>query len=326
MSLNRNSIGQVVLEPEWKSFEKAVAEFCKRLAPDAKVERDTFTPDADTGRPRQRDVWITATIGGFFPVTALISCKHYKRKLNQQDLDAFIGEWRSSKANVGVIYSKSGFSAPAIEKAQAAGVNCCRLYANEPPDIPAALILQFYYWMPILEVAVIEGLEGKTDLKWRDLYRYSDEDGSLLDQMNSACSVAAERTKQALARGEARPNSVSVVHLGFDEQEDTPTFVVRVAHRWRLFKARGSHHAVIGSYSQTHANFTGTVSSPSIDTLSEEPGVGWEEVPVAEHVLQQSAVHMIAVRGASRETLLDGLGPCPVVTPQSRARTTKGDT
>ena len=51
-----------MLEPKWKLFEQAVAAFLERLAPGAEVTRNVYRPDAGTGRSRQRDVWIEASV------------------------------------------------------------------------------------------------------------------------------------------------------------------------------------------------------------------------------------------------------------------------
>ena len=85
-------------------------------------------PDKHTGKPRQRDVFIQTKICGIIPVKILISCKKYKRNLNQKDIDHFNGELISSGANKGVIYSYSGFNKNAIEKSKVLDICCCRLY------------------------------------------------------------------------------------------------------------------------------------------------------------------------------------------------------
>jgi hypothetical protein len=64
----------------------------------------------------------------YFPLKILVSCKKYKRKLDQQDIDAFNGELISSGAHKGVIYSYSGFNKYAIEKCKVLGISCCKLY------------------------------------------------------------------------------------------------------------------------------------------------------------------------------------------------------
>jgi Restriction endonuclease len=139
-------------EPAWQRFEVAVASFCAALDPSAKVSHNVKTPDRDTGTPRQRDVWIEARLCDHFPVKALVSCKRYKRKLNQQDMDTFLGELRSSQAQVGVLYSYSGFSKNAVSKGRAAGVSCCRLYADQPPDLPELISFASYFWRSRIEL------------------------------------------------------------------------------------------------------------------------------------------------------------------------------
>jgi hypothetical protein len=114
--------------PAWRDFERAVARFLAALDPSASVTHDASIPDKDTGDPRQRDVWIETEVMRQFPVRILVSCKRWSTKLDIQDLDAFIGEWRSSGAQVGVVYSLSGFTENALKKATSLGISCCRLF------------------------------------------------------------------------------------------------------------------------------------------------------------------------------------------------------
>ena len=114
----------------WREYERAVTRFLQALGEDAKVTHDGKIPDADTGLPRQRDVWIEWSLGGHFPVQALVSCKHLSRPLDQQDIDHFRGEMESANAHLGIVYSKSGFRDAAIQKARQLGFHCCRLYGH----------------------------------------------------------------------------------------------------------------------------------------------------------------------------------------------------
>lgn len=101
--MERSSETPIEAAKGWKDFETAVARFIAALDPDATVKHNVYLPDRDTGHPRQRDVWIEARICGVFPVKVLVSCKRWDRKLNEQDIDAFVGELRSSGAHKGVI-------------------------------------------------------------------------------------------------------------------------------------------------------------------------------------------------------------------------------
>ena len=76
-----------MINAEWRNYEIAVQKFLDALEPNAKVVHDVKLPDKHTGKPRQRDIFIEATICGNIPVKILVSCKRYKRKLNESDID-----------------------------------------------------------------------------------------------------------------------------------------------------------------------------------------------------------------------------------------------
>lgn len=142
-------------EPDWRTFEEAVARFIAAIGGNAKVVHDAKIPDVHTRTPRQRDVWIEWSIFNHFPAKALVSCKHYATPLDQQDIDRFNGEFISSGAQVGIIYAKTGFNARALDKARVLGIHCCRLYENEPSEIPNGFAIDVaYYFRPTFEFAV----------------------------------------------------------------------------------------------------------------------------------------------------------------------------
>ena len=70
---------------DWERFEVAVAQFVAALDPTVTVLRNVRLPDRDTGKLRQRDVWIETKICNLFPVKVLISCKDWERKLHEGD-------------------------------------------------------------------------------------------------------------------------------------------------------------------------------------------------------------------------------------------------
>ena len=131
--------------PDWKLFELAVAQFIAAIGQGAKVTHDVRRPDVHTGHARQRDVWVEWSFGGHFPAKALISCKHWAVPLDQSDLDHFNGEFISSGAQLGIIYSKAGFNGRALEKAMALGFHCCQLYDDEPAELPESLAVGLAY-------------------------------------------------------------------------------------------------------------------------------------------------------------------------------------
>lgn len=118
-------------KPDWKLFELAVARFIKTVGGNARVTHDKRLPDVHTGQPRQRDVWIEWKIAEHYPAKALVSCKYWGEVLDQQDIDHFNGEFLSSGAQIGIIYSRFGYNENAIAKAKHLGFHCCRLFQNE---------------------------------------------------------------------------------------------------------------------------------------------------------------------------------------------------
>jgi len=127
-----------------KQFEKAVYAFVKALSPNSQVFFDHKVPDRDTGTFRQVDAWIETNYGGHIPLTILISCKDYIRKLDISHIGTFINEIHSTSASTGVIYSSSGFSENALKKAETNGVNCCQLFTGKIAPLPPKLIFHSY--------------------------------------------------------------------------------------------------------------------------------------------------------------------------------------
>jgi hypothetical protein len=135
-------------------FEEAVFRFAKTLDLQAEILFNQSIRDRDTGEPRQCDVWINAKLGGHWPLSILISCKDHKRKLHSGDIGTFRDEVRSTGASTGVIYNRTGFSKPALRKAQASGYPCCRIYQNEPADIPSSICFDQFACHPQIRLAI----------------------------------------------------------------------------------------------------------------------------------------------------------------------------
>jgi hypothetical protein len=50
------------IDTEWYKFELAVKDFLAAFDKNAIVTHDISIPDIDTGKPRQRDVWIETLV------------------------------------------------------------------------------------------------------------------------------------------------------------------------------------------------------------------------------------------------------------------------
>ncbi|MDE1150302.1 MAG: restriction endonuclease [Azospirillaceae bacterium] len=264
------------MSAEWKEFELAVTELCKAIAPDAKVTHDAMIPDIDTGSPRQRDVWIETRIGGHFSVKILVSCKNYTRKVNVQQVDAFIGELASSGANVGVIYSASGFTKDALAKTKRRGISACILLANQPPPVPNVITVEVYFLDERIHL-VAQGVTGPVN--WPDLLNADGEIDGKTMPAHQAIATLFSRDSPALwpaLSGKVMPVRLSLITL--QAAASAEAISVGVESQWVVYRARAEAWLVNGSYNFTGGDFKGSFSTPSIDTWSSDPGPGWEPI------------------------------------------------
>jgi hypothetical protein len=271
-------------DSEWQEFEKAVAGFLKALDPTATVRHNITTSDADTGAPRQRDVWVEGRLCRVIPIKVLISCKRYNRTLNEQDIDHFIGEFMSSGGNKGVIYSYSGFNRLAIQKALSHNISCMRLYQDSPPDIPEVLVIpNFYCCYPRFALSAVwkEDEEGVLNT-WGDfLERKAGDD---IENETNAQYVARKILElQNVAMnskdpGSPFPKNWTYEITYFDPEKPNIRARIRLDESWDIFESNLEAYNINGSYSITEREFMGTIATPVIDTWSSHPGPGWTKL------------------------------------------------
>lgn len=270
-----------------RKFEEAVYAFAKTLDGSAELLFDYKVKDRDTGQSRQCDVWINAKFAGHWPLSILVSCKDHKRKLNSGDVGAFCDEKRSTSASTGVIYSRSGFTKPAIKKAQANGVACCRLYDNEPADLPRSVWIEHFLCKPVIQLALLTNLTGCQLKIWNDLFNLTDRESEKTVLDLDAETFSADEKKNMSELDELLKQNV--ISFPADWKSDLtlnlPGFnqnlTLRVMGRWKTYRARSEATLLNGSYCVSNGSFRGTQSGPSIDTWSEHPGDAWEELQSA---------------------------------------------
>lgn len=266
------------MTPEWLKFEEVIAAFCQALTPDAKVMHNKTIPDTDTDEPRQRDVWIEASLGGHIAIKVLVSCKRLKRKLDSQHMDAFIGELASSGANKGVIYSASGFTKPALAKAAKRGISCCVLLVDQPPPIPEMLLFEAYHLHERFRLTA-ESLLGQPD--WAAMLNACGEyDGETMPAYRALAKLFADDLPALQKAIETRPAPTRRVMVTLHTKDCDPPIRLGVLTEWVVHRARMEAWLVNGSYSFTDSDFKGSIATPSIDTWNPEPGLGWEPIEV----------------------------------------------
>ncbi len=262
-----------------KDFELAVYAFAQTLDPKAEVIFDHKVRDRETGDLQQVDVWINATIGGHTPLSVLVSCKDDARKIDNQKMKAFLGELRSTSASTGIIYSRMGFTRPALKKAKMNGIACCRMYRDQPADLPHLVWLKSFACAPKLSIELPE-LDQWPFQAWRELLDY------VLETSEGRLSIADlivrnfnEGTREAL-----RSHNVDGNIFPDDWYADvtitahTFTGVVRLRCHWKRYVGRLEAHLLNGSYSILNDNYRGTLAMPILDMQGSTPGAGWEEI------------------------------------------------
>lgn len=261
---------------DWKEFEIAVSEFIKSIGNEARVTHDVRLPDAHTGFPRQRDVWIEWDLGGHFPVKALISCKYYSRQLDQGDIDHFNGEFISSGAQIGIMYSKEGFNNRALDKAKVLNFHCCKLYKNQPADMPQMLVFGIsYVFKPQIWISIKGNYQSYGFKTLKDCFNL-EMNGEILqrylvDKLKQYTSSNDQSSKWEYASS----GWEGVVH--FREEKFEP-LDIHIHIKYRKYIAKIEYTQVSGSYNITSNKFLGSQATPAVDTWSVHPGPGWEEV------------------------------------------------
>lgn len=294
---------------DWEQFEVAVERFVAALDPSVTVRRNVKLPDRDTGLPRQRDVWIETKICNLFPIKILISCKNWATKLDEGDIDAFIGELRSSGAHKGVLYSAGGYTKPAILKAQALSISCCKLYQNEPADIPESLMFAFYCCVPQCRIRIEpEGREAWADVPFADILSHpatrAEGGETLLDELAREFHAAEAEAATFFSKGlrEIKAWSVSI------RLEGSPPLTLALEGQWVVYRAKVEAHLLDGSYSFTEHEFIGTQYSPWVDTRSSHPGPHWEQIAESPEQLSPDFGVIVLFGGDLHAALIENFG------------------
>lgn len=292
------------------AFEKAVFAFANTLDAKAEVLFDHKVPDRDTGTPRQCDVWINAKFGGHWPLSILVSCKDHKSKLDINDVGTFLEEKRSTGAGYGVIYSKAGFTKPAIEKAKVNGIACCKLYQNEPADIPELIVFESFACLPQIQLGVLNIQSLRSLQVWNNIFDLEDGGEKFIDYIEKEFHTAEKQSIEKVSQTSAFPENweLTLRHISDDKTEEV---VIKIIAIWRKFKARIEATLLDGSYSILDNSFRGSYAGPWIDTQSTHPGDAWVEIDDPNFVLPKNNVIAILYSGNIKQAL-EKLGSQPL--------------
>ncbi len=322
LSVPRTSAKSRLSEADWRRFEEAVHRFAKTLDPSSEVLFDHRVPDRETGEPRQCDVWINAKYGGHWPFTIYISCKDRrksKRKIGGPDIDTLHAEVLARQASMGVIYTNTGFAAPAIKKAKKLNISCCRLYQREPADIPEAVWIAMYVCRPGIILKVLEKPSEWPLRAWRDVFdRPADDEESgrtVMDVMREDFLKMEQEVFDAVKTKGGPPDAWRNEYVVAEDSWDG-AFAFAVYGHWKIYKAQVEGILLDGSYSfGTDTGFKGTVEGPYIDTHSSHPGEHWTETTADEMRGQSNSLGMVVYCEGFEEDLRVGVGDSEVPDP-----------
>ena len=292
-------------------FEEAVYRFTKTLDPTAEVLFNHSVPDRDTGELRQCDVWINAKFGGHWPLSILVSCKDHKRKLHSGDIGTFRDEIRSTGASTGVIYSRSGFTKPALRKARANGYPCCRIYQHEPADIPSTFCFEQFACSLQIRLALKTDVRSSNLKTWHDIFTLKQDERTILDII---CAVISESEETAVLEAQKTasfPPDWSI-EVQFVTDISDEAVKIQVFGHWKKYQARMEATLLDGSYCLSNNSFIGKQYGPWIDTKGEHPGEAWTEIVDPHSPLPTNRMIAILYRGEAKETLQEKLGPLPL--------------
>ena len=101
----------------WAQYEAYVAGSLQRLLPGSKVSRNVKMLGLKTGRRRQVDVLVERNLGGL-DFSIAVDCKCYRRKVNVNDVERFLGMLGDLRISKGVLMTTQGYTKTAFCRAQ----------------------------------------------------------------------------------------------------------------------------------------------------------------------------------------------------------------
>jgi len=292
-------------------FETAVFAFAKGLNPDAEVLFNHSVPDRDTGAPRQCDVWINAKLGGHWPLSILVSCKDHKRKLDSGHIGTFRDEVRSTGASTGVIYSHSGFTKVALEKARSSGLSCCQIYQNEPADIPEAICFEQFLCSPQARLDLLDQTIDHPLNTWGDIFALKYDEGMVLDIISKLISEKEQEAADKIKASKSFPPDWAVeIQLWLNDS--TNMIKLLVSERWEKYKARMEATLLDGSYCLTNKTFRGIQQGPSIDIRNTNPGESWIKIEDADFSLPTNRIITVRFGANVKDALQEKVSLRPI--------------
>ena len=106
-------------EGDWHKYEAYIFGSLQRRfsGPSARVLPNVHLPGIKSGRQRQIDILVEVNVGGS-SLKIAFDCKCYKRKVNVNDVERFLGMLGDVRVSKGVLVTTEGYSKTALKRAQ----------------------------------------------------------------------------------------------------------------------------------------------------------------------------------------------------------------
>lgn len=127
------------MPPRSNDYQRVVYFIQKHLAADAEVTESAMLNDRRTGQPREVDVLVQGTMHGI-PVAIAIEVRDRARKATVAWVEASRGRYEDLPVDKLVLVSRSGFTAAALAKASAYGIEAVTPSQNISPKGPLAAL------------------------------------------------------------------------------------------------------------------------------------------------------------------------------------------
>lgn len=270
------------MDNEWFLFEKAIASYMKSLSKSAIVTHNVRDQDEQTGASRQRDVIIVDTICQIIPVKVLISCKKYKRKLTEMDIDHFYGELLNSNANKGVLYSYAGFNTLAVSKAKKLKISCFTLIDENRKNSPVKIDFdKFYVCYPHFYIRLVEKNDINDKYKqWRDIFYEKMENESNFTFLDSICKTI-EKHQGEISRSlenKTFPKAWKESCEVYDDNDTETKLSIIFGEFWLVFHYVGEAKFLSGVFSFTENYLLGSFKLSAKNIHKINPGPDWEPI------------------------------------------------
>jgi len=127
-ALRASNPGLWIPDGDWHQYEAYIFRSLQRRFPEARVLPNARLTGVKSGKARQIDVLVERSLGEF-DLKIAFDCKCYKRKVNVNDVERFLGMLDDRRVSKGVLVTTKGYSKTAHARAQ-----------REPRDIDLQIL------------------------------------------------------------------------------------------------------------------------------------------------------------------------------------------